>query len=161
VCNVSDLDVAFGNDYSERVKKYCLDNNYPCTIFSAKIESEIALLDSEKEKEEFLQSLGLLEKGLDKIIKISYSLLDIISFFTVGPRESHSWTLRRGLVAPKAAGVIHTDFEKGFIRAETISYRDYVEHSGEEGCRAAGKIRLEGKDYVVVDGDIMHFRFSV
>jgi GTP-binding protein YchF len=161
VCNVSDLDVMIGNGYTKQVEKYCGDNNYPYSIFSAKIESEIALLENEEEKEEFLQSLGLPEKGLDKIIKISYNLLDIISFFTAGPKETHSWTIRKGLTAPRAAGVIHTDFEKGFIRAETISYSDYVDHGGEEGCRLAGKIRLEGKDYVVADGDIMHFRFNI
>ncbi|MDR2077771.1 MAG: redox-regulated ATPase YchF [Rickettsiales bacterium] len=161
VCNVSDLDIRSGNLYTEQVKKYCAENNHPCVIFSAKIESEIALLDSEEEKEEFLRSLGLSEKGLDKIIKISYNLLDIISFFTAGPKETHSWILQRGLSAPKAAGVIHTDFEKGFIRAETISYRDYVDYGGEDGCRLAGRIRLEGRDYIVADGDIMHFRFSI
>jgi GTP-binding protein YchF len=161
VCNVADSDVVAGNGYTKKMEEYCRANNHSCVIFSAKIESEIAMLDSEEERKEFLQSLGLPEKGLDKIIKISYGLLDIISFFTVGPKEAHCWTLRRGLPAPKAAGTIHTDFERGFIRAETISYEDYVNCGGEEGCRTAGKIRLEGKDYIVADGDIMHFRFNI
>ena len=108
-----------------------------------------------------METLGLKEKGLDKIIKISYDLLDLISFFTVGPQETHSWTVKRNSTAPQAAGVIHTDFEKGFIKAETISYQDYVDYKGEEGCKNAGKLRLEGKDYIVKDGDIFHFRFNV
>ncbi|MBR2141276.1 MAG: redox-regulated ATPase YchF [Rickettsiales bacterium] len=161
VCNVSENDVITGNRYTKMVEDYCSKNNYISTIISAKVESEIAILDSEEEKIEFLNTLGLKEKGLDKIIKTAYGLLDLISFFTVGSKEAHSWTVKRNSLAPQAAGVIHTDFEKGFIRAETISYDDYINFKGEEGCKNAGKLRLEGKEYVVQDGDIFHFRFNI
>ena len=161
VCNVNEKDILDGNKYTKLVENYCQKNNFIFTIISAKVEAEIANLDSEEDKKEFLETLGLNEKGLDKIIKIAYNLLDLISFFTVGPKESHSWTVKKGSLAPQAAGVIHTDFEKGFIKAETISYEDFVKYNGEEGCKNAGKLRLEGKDYVVHDGDIFHFRFNV
>ena len=161
VCNVNENDIIEGNKYTKLVEEYCKKNNYIYTIISAQVEAEIANLDSEEDKKEFLETLGLKEKGLDKIIKISYDLLDLISFFTVGPQETHSWTVKRNSTAPQAAGVIHTDFEKGFIKAETISYQDYVDYKGEEGCKNAGKLRLEGKDYIVKDGDIFHFRFNV
>ncbi|MEA2896624.1 MAG: ribosome-binding ATPase, partial [Bradyrhizobium sp.] len=126
---------------------------------SAKIESEIATL-SREERSEFLDTLGLQEAGLDRLIRAGYQLLDLITYFTVGPKEARAWTITRGTRAPAAAGVIHTDFEKGFIRAETIGYADYVALGGEAGARDAGKLRLEGKDYVVADGDVMHFRFN-
>ncbi|MDR1494569.1 MAG: redox-regulated ATPase YchF [Rickettsiales bacterium] len=161
VCNVGEEDIGGGNSYTEMVGKYCSSNNCQCIICSAKIESEIAILETEEEKSEFLDALGLSEKGLDRVIKTSYNLLDLISFFTVGPKEAHSWTMKRGLAAPKAAGIIHTDFERGFIGAETIGYRDYIECGGEENCKVAGKMRLEGREYIVRDGDIMHFRFNV
>lgn len=161
VCNVDENDVINGNKYTKQVEEYCKENNYITTIISAKVESEIAMLDSEEEKNEFLETLGLKEKGLDKIIKTAYQLLDLISFFTIGPKEAHSWTVKRNSLAPQAAGVIHTDFEKGFIKAETISYDDYIKYKGEEGCKNAGKLRLEGKEYIVNDGDIFHFRFNV
>lgn len=161
VCNVSENEINTGNKYTEEVKKYCENNGYIYTIISAKIEAEIANLETEEEKKEFLETLDLKEKGLDKIIKIAYQLLNLISFFTVGPKEAHSWTVKAGSFAPQAAGVIHTDFEKGFIKAETISCDDYIKYNGEEGCRNAGKLRLEGKDYIVKDGDIFHFRFNV
>jgi GTP-binding protein YchF len=161
VCNVGERDLVSGNGYTEAVKKYCEKNWLQHVICSAKIESEIALLETEEEREEFLLALGLSEKGLDKIIKTSYNLLNLISFFTVGPKEAHAWTIERGLLAPKAAGVIHTDFERGFIGAEAIGYRDYVDCGGEENCKSAGKMRLEGRDYIVKDGDVMHFRFNV
>ncbi len=161
VCNVGEDDVLRGNKYTETVRDFCKENNFIYTIISAKLEAEIANLDTEAEKQEFLAELGLGEKGLDKIIKIAYSLLGLISFFTVGPKEAHAWTVNKNALAPRAAGVIHTDFEKGFIRAETISYDDYIRYKGEEGCKTAGKLRLEGKDYIVKDGDIFHFRFNV
>ena len=126
---------------------------------SAKIESEIATL-SREERAEFLDTLGLEEAGLDRLIRAGYQLLDLITYFTVGPKEARAWTINRGTKAPAAAGVIHTDFEKGFIRAETIAYADYVALGGEAGARDAGKLRLEGKEYVVADGDVMHFRFN-
>ena len=161
VANVKEEDAATGNLYTKKVSDYAQENNAEMVIISSKIESEIALLDTEEEKKEFLDSLGLKETGLTKIIKVSYKLLDLISFFTVGPKEAHAWTLKKGLSAPKAAGEIHTDFEKGFIRAETISYSDYIQYNGESGSKEAGKMRLEGKDYIVNDGDIFHFRFNV
>ena len=128
-------------------------------VISAKIESEIATL-SREERVDFLETLGLEEAGLDRLIRAGYRLLDLITYFTVGPKEARAWTIDRGTKAPAAAGVIHTDFEKGFIRAETIAYEDYIAGNGEAGARDAGKLRLEGKDYVVADGDVMHFRFN-
>ncbi len=159
VCNLAEHEVA-GNKHSQEVLAYCQKNNYVCLNISAQIEAEVASLDSESEKLEYLQSAGLTQTGLSQIIKAGFSLLNLISFFTVGPKECHSWVLPKGLTAPKAAGVIHTDFEKGFIRAETISYLDYIQFNGEEGCKNAGKLRLEGKEYIVQDGDVFHFRFA-
>jgi GTP-binding protein YchF len=161
VCNVMEDEINTGNIYTKKVEEYCKKNNHICTIISAKIESEIAILENEEEKKEFLTTLGLKERGLDKIIGIAYKLLDLISFFTVGPKEAHSWTVKAGSLAPQAAGIIHTDFEKGFIRAETIAYNDYLQCNGEEGCKNAGKLKLEGKDYRINDGDIFHFRFNI
>jgi len=129
-------------------------------VISAKIESEIAMLDA-SERAEFLETLGLTEPGLNRLIREAYALLGLQTFFTAGPKESRAWTIAVGATAPQAAGVIHTDFEKGFIRAETIAYDDYVRLDGEAGARDAGKLRAEGKDYVVRDGDVMHFRFNV
>ena len=126
---------------------------------SAKIESEIATL-SRAERAEFLETLGLEEAGLDKLIRAGYSLLHLITYFTVGPKEARAWTITKGTKAPQAAAVIHTDFEKGFIRAETIAYDDYVNLGGESGARDGGKLRLEGKEYIVADGDVLHFRFN-
>jgi ribosome-binding ATPase YchF (GTP1/OBG family) len=129
-------------------------------IISAKIESEIALLDP-GERAEFLETLGLTEPGLNRLIREAYALLGLQTYFTAGPKEARAWTIAVGSTAPQAAGVIHTDFEKGFIRAETIAFDDYVSLNGEAGARDAGKLRAEGKDYVVRDGDVMHFRFNV
>jgi ribosome-binding ATPase YchF (GTP1/OBG family) len=129
-------------------------------VISAKIESEIALLD-EHERGEFLETLGLAEPGLNRLIHEAYKLLGLQTYFTAGPKEARAWTIPAGASAPQAAGVIHTDFEKGFIRAETIAYDDYVRLNGEAGARDAGKLRSEGKDYVVKEGDVMHFRFNV
>lgn len=161
ICNVEENSILTGNKYTKLVEEYVKKNNYQYKIISAKVESEIAILDSIEEKQEFLQALGLQEKGLDKIIKIAYSLLDLITFFTVGPKEARCWTVKRNSTAPQAAGVIHTDFEKGFIKAETISYEDYIKYKTEEAIKNAGKLRLEGKDYIVKDEDIFHFRFNV
>ena len=132
----------------------------PCVVVSAKIESEIAGLESAEDKKEFLATLGLAETGLARIVSAGYGLLDLVTYFTVGPKEARAWTVTRGMSAPQAAGVIHTDFEKGFIRAETVGYGDYVTGKGEQGAKEAGKFRLEGKDYVVQDGDVLHFRFN-
>ena len=128
-------------------------------VISAKIESEIATL-SREERTDFLDTLGLAEAGLDRLIRAGYDLLHLITFFTVGPKEARAWTVNQGTRAPQAAGVIHTDFEKGFIRSETIGYSDYVTLGGEAGAREAGKLRLEGKEYIVADGDVLHFRFD-
>src|SRR5690606_19303080 len=129
-------------------------------VISAAIEAEVAQLDTEEEKAAFLSDLGLEETGLARVIRAGYGLLDLITFFTVGPKEARAWTVRKGAKAPEAAGVIHTDFERGFIRAETTSFEDYVKFGGEAGAKEAGRMRLEGKDYVVQDGDIMLFRFN-
>lgn len=160
VCNLKEHELEKGNEHLKKVEEYCKANNYKSLKICAQIEAEVASLTSEEEKKEFLESLGLAETGLAKIIRNSYEILNLISFFTVGPKECHAWTLKKGSSAPKAAGVIHTDFEKGFIRAETIAYKDYVELGGEEGAKNAGKLRLEGKEYIVQDGDVFHFRFN-
>ncbi len=160
VCNLKEHELA-GNKYSELVEKFGKENEYQVLKICAQIEAEVAGLETDEEKKEFLGSVGLEETGLAQIIKSSYKLLDLITFFTVGPKECHAWTLKKDSSAPKAAGVIHTDFEKGFIRAETISYNDYVTLGGEEGSKTAGRLRLEGKDYITQDGDVFHFRFNV
>ena len=160
VCNLKENELA-GNKYSALVEEFGKKNNYRVLKICAQIEAEVAGLETEEEKMEFLGSVGLKETGLSQIIKNAYHLLNLITFFTVGPKECHAWMLKKSSSAPKAAGVIHTDFEKGFIRAETIAYQDYINFSGEEGCKNAGKLRLEGKDYIVQDGDIFHFRFNV
>lgn len=161
VCNVLEDEAATGNEFSETVKQRAEKENAKVVIISAKIEEEISSLDSEEEKKEFLESLSLEETGLSKIIRSGYELLGLKSYFTVGPKETHAWTFQEGTLAPAAAGIIHTDFEKGFIRAEVISYNDYVSLGGEAGAKEAGKMRLEGKEYVVQDGDVIHFRFNV
>jgi ribosome-binding ATPase len=160
VSNVNEEDAAKGNALSEEVLKKAEEEKAPVIIISAKIEEELASLETE-ERLEFLQELGLTETGLAKIIRTGYGLLDLDTFFTIGPKEAHAWTIHKGCSAPQAAGVIHTDFEKGFIRAETIACQDFIEYNGEQGCKEAGKMRLEGKDYIVKDGDVMHFRFNV
>jgi GTP-binding protein YchF len=160
VCNVNEGDAASGNNYSTQVIEKAKAEKAPVVIISAKIEEEISTLDGQ-DRIEFLKDLGLDETGLDKIIRAGYGILNLDTFFTIGPKEAHAWTIRKGSLAPQAAGEIHTDFEKGFIRAETISYKDFVQYNGEQGCKEAGKMRLEGKEYVVQDGDVMHFRFNV
>jgi GTP-binding protein YchF len=160
VCNLKEHELA-GNKHSQAVEEFGKKNNYKVLKICAQIEAEVAGFESDVEKKEFLESVGLKETGLSQIIRHSYSLLELITFFTVGPKECHAWMLKKGGTAPKAAGVIHTDFEKGFIRAETISYQDYVSLNGEEGAKSAGRLRLEGKDYITQDGDVFHFRFNV
>jgi len=160
VCNVEEASAAGGNAYSERVFAKAGAEGAKAVIVSAAIEAEIVTLDP-AERVEFLSDLGLHETGLSRIIRAGYDLLHLITFFTAGPKETRAWTVEKGSKAPQAAGVIHTDFERGFIRAETISYEDYVAFKGETGAREAGKLRSEGKDYVVQDGDVMLFRFNV
>ncbi|MBQ9440810.1 MAG: redox-regulated ATPase YchF [Alphaproteobacteria bacterium] len=159
ICNVSENDIVTGNKYTEAVKLKA--NNRPIVIISASIENEIAQLENANEKLEFLSSLGVNSTGLDKVVKQGYELLGLMTYFTVGPNETRAWTITKGVNAPQAAGIIHSDFERGFICAETINWKDYLEYKGESGAKQAGKLRLEGKDYIVQDGDVMHFRFNV
>jgi GTP-binding protein YchF len=159
VCNVDEGSAAEGNEFSKRVEEKAKSEGARSVVISARIEEEVAQLAS-AEREEFLQSIGLEEPGLNRMIRAGYDLLGLITFFTVGPKEARAWTVTKGSRAPQAAGVIHTDFEHGFIRAETIAYDDYIAGNGEAGARDAGKFRLEGKEYVVADGDVMHFRFN-
>ena len=161
VCNVDEESAASGNKFSEAVFAKAKVENARAVIISAAIESEVAQLDSEEEKKEFLSALGLEETGLTKIIREGYDLLGLQTYFTAGPKEVRAWTFIKGSKAPVCAGIIHSDFERGFIRAETISYDDYVKFGGEQGCKEAGKMRSEGKDYVVQDGDLMNFLFNV
>ena len=159
VCNVDEASAATGNEFSRKVETRAQEEGAGCVVISAKIEAEIAALP-QRERDHFLADLGLREAGLDRLIHAAYALLGLVTFFTAGPKQASAWTITRGTKAPQAAGVIHTDFERGFIRAETITYDDYLKFSGEAGARDAGKMRLEGKDYVVADGDVMHFRFA-
>jgi ribosome-binding ATPase len=159
VCNVDESSAAKGNAYSQQVEARAKQEGAGCVVISAQIEAEIAVLPTD-ERTEYLADLGLKEPGLDRLIRAGYDLLNLVTFFTAGPKEARAWTITRGTRGPQAAGVIHTDFERGFIRAETISYKDYVTLGGEAGARDAGKLRLEGKEYVVADGDVMHFRFA-
>ena len=161
VCNVEEENVATGNSISAKVQEFAKAQGSVAVVVSAKIEAEISMLGDEAEKKDFLETLGLKESGLSSVIRAGYELLDLLTFFTVGPKEARAWTVHRGARAPESAGVIHTDFEKGFIRAETIAYSDYVAGNGEQGAKDAGKLRLEGKEYLVQDGDVMHFRFNV
>ena len=160
VCNVDEASAANGNDHSTRVAALAKQQGAGCIAIAARIEEELTQLPA-AERDEFLASLGLSEPGLDRLIRAGYSLLGLITFFTAGPKESRAWTVEKGARAPRAASVIHSDFEKGFIRAEVIKYEDYVAFNGEAGAREAGRFRLEGKEYVVQDGDVMHFRFNV
>ena len=161
VCNVDEASAAAGNAYSEKVFAKAKAENAGAVIISAAIESEVAQLEDEAEKKEFLASLGLEETGLSKIIRAGYNLLGLQTYFTAGPKEVRAWTFLKGSKAPVCAGIIHSDFERGFIRAETIAYDDFVRLGGEQACKEAGKIRSEGKEYVVQDGDILNFLFNV
>ena len=159
VCNVDEGSAAKGNAFTQKVEAFAKAEGAVAVVISAKIEAEVAGLEPE-ERQAFLADLGLEEPGLNRLISAGYQLLGLITYFTVGPKEARAWTVESGTKAPKAAAVIHTDFEKGFIRAETIAYDDYVSLAGEAGAKDAGKMRLEGKEYVVRDGDVMHFRFA-
>ena len=159
VCNVEEAAADGGNTLSEIVAKRADEEGALSVVVSAKIESEIAVLPP-AEQADYLDAIGLVEPGLNRVIRAGYSLLRLVTFFTVGPKEARAWTVAQGTKAPQAAGVIHSDFEKGFIRSETIAYADYVANKGEAGARDAGKFRLEGKDYPVIDGDVLHFRFA-
>ena len=161
VCNVDEKSVVDGNAYVDAVREAVKSENAEVLVIGAGIEADIAELDSYEEKQMFLEDLGLKESGVNRLIKAAYKLLNLQTFLTAGPKEVRAWTFRKGMKAPQTAGIIHSDFEKGFIRAEVIKYDDYVSLGSEAKCRELGKIAIEGKDYVVQDGDIMHFRFNV
>jgi GTP-binding protein YchF len=160
VCNVAEADAAAGNEHTKAAEAMAAGQGARAVAISAAIEAEVAQLPDEEQKE-FLEAMGLEEPGLDRLIRAGYELLELITFFTAGPKEARAWTVHKGAKAPQAAGVIHTDFERGFIRAQTIAYEDYVTLGGEVGAKEAGKARDEGKEYVVQDGDVMLFKFNV
>jgi ribosome-binding ATPase len=160
-CNVAEEDAATGNALTAKVAERAADERAVAVVISAAIESEVAQLEKPEERQEFLAGLGLEETGLARVIRAGYGLLSLITFFTVGPKEARAWTVHKGAKAPEAAGEIHSDMQRGFIRAETIAYDDYIAYGGEAGARDVGKLRSEGKDYVVQDGDVMLFRFNV
>ena len=161
VCNVDEASAASGNAYVEQVREAIKDEGAELLVVAAKIESEIAELDTYEERQMFLAEAGLEESGVNRLIKAAYRLLDLETFLTAGPDEVRAWTYRRGSKAPQCAGVIHTDFEKGFIRAEVIKYDDFIQYGSEAAVKEAGRMHVEGKEYVVQDGDIMHYRFNV
>lgn len=161
VCNVEEKSVISGNAFVEQLRTSVKDENAEVIIVSANIESEIAQLESYEDRQLFLAEIGLQESGLNRLIKSGYRILNLATYFTAGEKEVRAWTITKGMTAPQAAGVIHTDFEKGFIRAEVIKYNDYIKYQTEAACKEAGKLNVEGKDYIVEDGDVMHFRFNV
>lgn len=161
VANVDEGSIHTGNKFVDALKEHVKGENAEVVVISAAIEAQIAELESEEDRKVFLEEYGLTESGLNKLIRASYSLLDLITYFTAGEKEVRAWTIKKGWKAPQAAGVIHSDFEKGFIRAEVIKLADYQKYKSEVGCKEAGKMAVEGKEYVVADGDIMHFRFNV
>jgi GTP-binding protein YchF len=161
ICNVDEGSAVDGNQHTRAVAEMAAEIGAAAVIVSAEIESEVAQLEDLEERVEFLEGLGLSETGLSRVIRAGYELLDLITFFTCGPKETRAWTVAQGATAPKAAGRIHSDFQKGFIRAETIAYDDYLEFSGEQGAKDAGRMRQEGRDYITKDGDVMLFRFNV
>ena len=161
VCNVDEKSVVTGNDYVAKVREAVKGEDAEVLVISAQIEAEIASLDSYEERQMFLEDLGLEESGVNKLIQAAYRLLNLATYFTAGVQEVRAWTITQGFTAPQAAGVIHTDFEKGFIRAEVIKYQDFTTLGSEAACKEAGKLSVEGKTYIVEDGDIMHFRFNV
>ena len=161
VCNVDEASIAKGNEYVEKVRAIATEEHAELIVISAKLEADIAELEDAEEREMFLDDAGLKEPGVNKLIRSAYELLNLSTYFTAGVKEVRAWTINKGMRAPQAAGVIHSDFEKGFIRAEVIAYNDYVAHGSESACRDAGKLSVEGKEYVVNDGDVMHFRFNV
>jgi GTP-binding protein YchF len=161
LCNVDEGGVPDGNAHVEALKASVANEDAQVLVVCAAIEAEISALDDEEDRQVFLEEMGLAQSGVDRLIKAAYDLLGLITFFTAGEKEVKAWTLRKGKKAPQAAGVIHTDFERGFIRAEMIKYNDFVELGSEAACKEAGKLHVEGKDYVVADGDILHFRFNV
>ncbi|MEZ5070674.1 MAG: redox-regulated ATPase YchF [Bacteroidales bacterium] len=161
VCNVEDSAALTGNAYVEKVKDYLKEENPEILILAARLESEIAELEEEEDRKEFLSDAGLEEPGVDKLIRSAYAMLNLISFFTVGPKEIRAWTIRKGYTAPEAAGAIHSDLQRGFIRAEVMKYEDFIALGSEQACKDKGKFHVEGKTYVVEEADILHIRFNV
>ena len=161
VCNVEEASAKNGNKFVEQVKEAVKDEEAELLVIAAATEADISELETYEEKQLFLEELGLAEPGVNKLIHAAYHLLKLKTYFTTGPDESRAWTFKEGTKAPQAAGIIHTDFERGFIRAEVIKYENYIKYGSEHACREAGKIAVEGKEYVVQNGDIMHFRFNV
>ena len=161
VCNVGESEAKDGNEFTRKIEELAQEEGAETMIIAAKTEEDIAELDSYEDKQMFLEELGLEESGVNRLIKKAYSLLNLQTFITAGEMEVKAWTFRKGWKAPQCAGVIHTDFEKGFIRAEVIKYEDYIHYGSEAAVKEAGKMGIEGKEYVVQDGDIMHFRFNV
>ena len=160
VCNVEEASAASGNAFAERVRAWAMTQGAPTIVVSAAIEAEVSQLP-EADREEFLETLGLSQSGLDQVIRAGYELLELVTYFTCGPKETRAWTITRGTRAPQAAAVIHKDFERGFIACETITYADFVAHRGEHGAKEAGRMRVEGKTYLVKDGEVLLFRFNV
>lgn len=161
VCNVDDASAATGNEYSNKVKEHLKNHKTEVLVIAAEMESEIAELEDLEEQMEFLQDVGLTEPGVNKLVRTAYSILKLDTFFTVGPKEIRAWTIKRGATAPEAAGVIHSDLQRGFIRAEVMKYNDFIELKSEQACKDNGKLHVEGKKYVVEDGDILNIRFNV
>jgi ribosome-binding ATPase len=161
VCNVDEASVNTGNKYVDQVKEAVKDENAEVIVITAAMEAEIAALESYEDRQAFLKEIGLEEPGVNKLIKAAYRLLNLSTYFTAGVKEVRAWTITKGMTAPQAAGVIHTDFEKGFIKAEVIKYENFIKLGSEQACKEAGKLSIEGKEYVVEDGDVMHFRFNV
>lgn len=161
VCNVKEDDISATNEFVKKVQEFAKQQNAKCVQICAKFEAEIASIENDEEREEFLQSVGINKSGLDEITEIAFDALHLKTFYTIGPKEAHAWTFPRGAKAPQCAGIIHTDFERGFIKAETISAEDYLKYNGEAGVKEAGKFRIEGKEYEVQNRDIMNFKFNV
>lgn len=161
VCNVDENSALKGNRYVDQVKEATLEENAEVLVIAAGLEAEIAELEEKQDRLDFLKDLGLEESGVDKLIRSAYKMLNLRTFFTVGPKEIKAWTIRDGMTAPEAAGVIHSDLERGFIRAEVMHYQDFINLGSEQACRDQGKLHVEGKSYVIQDGDILHIRFNV
>ena len=161
VCNVDEKSAIEGNGYVERVREAVKEENTEVLIVAGQLEAEIAALEDPEDRKIFLEDAGLKEPGVDRLVRSAYKILNLMSFFTVGPKEIHAWTIHKGMTAPQAAGVIHSDLERGYIRAEVIKYMDFVHYKTEHACREHGKLLVEGKNYVVADGDLLNIRFNV
>jgi hypothetical protein len=161
VCNVDDRSAVTGNDFSEKFIKFLKEENQEVLVIAGKLEAEIAELETSEDRAEFLADAGLAEPGVNRLVRSAYHLLDLQTFFTAGPKEVRAWTIHKGMTAPQAAGVIHSDLERGFIRSEVMKYLDFIKYGSEHACREAGKLLIEGKNYIVQDGDILHIRFNV